>query len=103
MCFDIMFRVGMLPLIFEDSFEPVAGSVNVSNQEKLAYLTKDLSEAQLASVVAIVEAHLAALDEAMDDAFCMRLLKEAHNNPDCAEFVSEEEALRELGIDVNVL
>lgn len=55
---------------------------NMSNREKLANLTKDLTEAQLASVVAIVEAHLTALDEALDDAFCLQLLKEAHADPD---------------------
>ena len=60
----------------------------MSNREKLANLTKDLTEAQLASVVAIVEAHLAALEEAVDDAFCMKLLKEARESEDneCTPF-----------------
>ena len=75
----------------------------MNNREKLAYLTKDLSESQLAFVVAIVEAHLAALEEAVDDAFCMRLLEEACNDPENAESVPEEVVLQELGITIDDL
>ena len=103
MCFDIMFKAGVSPTAFENFVELDIGGVDVSNQEKLAYLTKDLTDAQLAPVVAMVEGYLAALEEAVDDAFCMRLLEEARNNPECAEFVSEEEVLQELGIDANAL
>lgn len=38
-------------------------------------------------------------DELEPDEFVLMLLEEIRNNPECHEFVFQEEALKELGLD----
>ena len=39
------------------------------------------------------------VDEIEPDEFDLMLLEEIRNNPECHEFISQEEALKELGLD----
>lgn len=68
----------------------------MSNKEKLARLTESLDEKQLAPIVSMIEAYLSALDEALDDAYCQKLLDESKNDPESHEFTPFDDFVREL-------
>lgn len=76
----------------------------MSNKEKLLQMTQQFDESQLAPIVAFAEIYFRELDEALDDAFCEKLLKEALEDPDNEEdYISEDEVLMKLGISKDEL
>lgn len=53
----------------------------MSSNEKLRMYADKLSDEQANVAVAMIEGYLRALEEAVDDAFCLKLLDEARNDP----------------------
>ncbi len=53
----------------------------MSGNEKLRMYADRLSDEQANVAVSMIEAYLKALEEAVDDAFCLKLIDEARNDP----------------------
>lgn len=53
----------------------------MSSNEKLRMYADKLSDEQANVAVAMIEGYLRALEEAIGDAFCLKLLDEARNDP----------------------
>lgn len=70
----------------------------MSNKEKLLQMAQQLSDSQLAPIVALAETYLKGLEDAMDEAYCEALLRDYENDPDKGETVSFDEAMKELGL-----
>ena len=69
----------------------------MSANEKLHMYADKLTNEQAHAAVAMIETYLQALDEALDDAFCAKLLDEAKNDSreefdDFEEFAAKIEA-----------
>lgn len=56
----------------------------MSDKEKCYELIDRLPEAQASNMLSVISAFVNALDDVIDDAYCQKLLDEAHNDPDQA-------------------
>lgn len=74
----------------------------MSNKEKLLQMVQELDDSQLAPIIAMAEIYLKGLEEALDDAFCKKLLMEAKADPD-KETIPLDDFVKELGFDVKDL
>lgn len=54
----------------------------MSANEKLRMYADQLTDEQASVAVTMIEGYLHALEEAVDDAFCLKLLEEAGNDPE---------------------
>ena len=73
----------------------------MSTREQMELLADKLPEYKLAYVVAYMQGLLMAdADETADDAYCEKLLKDYQNDPEKGQFVSFEDACKELGVSL---
>lgn len=69
----------------------------MSNKEKCMAIIDSIDDSQLANIAVMLQAAKQAIDEALDDAFCVQLYKKYQSDKDKGEFVSIEEAAQQLG------
>ena len=73
----------------------------MSTREQLEFLADELPEYKLAYVVAYMQGLLMAdADGTADNAYCEKLLKDYQNDPEKGQFVSFEDACKELGVSL---
>ena len=72
----------------------------MSNRELCISIINDLEEEQLANVAVMLQSVKDMLDEALDDAYCLKLYNDYLNDPDPKkkEAVSLQNFAEELGI-----
>lgn len=70
----------------------------MSNKEKCIAILDGFSENQLASIATMLQAALAAVADAADDAFCASLYDDYLADSDKGQAVSLEEAAAALGV-----
>lgn len=70
----------------------------MSNKEKCIAILDGFSENQLASIATMLQAALAAVADAADDAFCASLYDDYLEDSDKGQAVSLEEAAAALGV-----
>lgn len=70
----------------------------MSNREKCIAILDTFNEAQLADIAAMLQAAKNAIDEALDDAYCIGLYQKYLADPDKGEAVTIEEAADILGV-----
>lgn len=74
----------------------------MSNREKCIAIIDQIEESQLANIAAMLQAMKTAMDEAADDAYCMKLYQDYLNDPDAekGEGIPLEDLARELGVEL---
>ncbi len=70
----------------------------MSNKERCIAIINSMEDSQLANIALILQAAKQAIDEAIDDAFCLQLYKQYEASDDKGEHVSLDEAARQLGV-----
>lgn len=73
--------------------ERIIGAVSLMNDKEAEFFWKMIQNRYIISPKTWDD-----IEEVEPDEFDLMLLEEAHNNPECHEFVSKEEALKELGL-----
>ena len=73
---------------------------HISNREKCIAIIDSFDEAQLGGIASILQAAKNAIEESIDDAFCLRLYEEYLRDEDNGETVGFEEAARMLGVSL---
>lgn len=72
----------------------------MSNREKCIAILDSFSETQLANVAAMLEAAKNAIDDALDDSYCLDLYQKYLSSPDKGKAVSIEDAAALLGVEL---
>lgn len=72
----------------------------ISNREKCIAIIDSFDESQLGGIANILQAAKNAIEESIDDAFCLRLYEEYLQDEDNGETVSFEEAAQMLGVSL---
>lgn len=73
--------------------ERIIGAVSLMNDKEAEFFWKMIQNRYIISPKTWDD-----IEEVEPDEFDLMLLEEAHNNPECHEFVSKEEVLKELGL-----
>ena len=71
--------------------ERIYGAVSIMNKEEVSYLWDIITSG-------FMHHSWEDIPEIMPDEIDLQMIKEMEDDPDCHEFVSEEEMLKELGI-----
>lgn len=74
--------------------ERIIGAVSLMNDKEAEFFWKMIQNRYIISPKTWDD-----IEEVEPDEFDLMLLEEAHNNPECHEFVSKEEVLKELGLN----
>lgn len=74
--------------------ERIIGAVSLMNDKEAEFFWKMIQNRYIISPKTLDD-----VDEIEPDEFDLMLLEEIRNNPECHEFVSQEDALKELGLD----
>ncbi len=73
--------------------ERIYGAVSIMNKEEVTYLWDIITSG-------FMHRSWKDIPETVPDEIDLQMIKEIEENPDCREFISEEEALKELGIKI---
>ena len=73
----------------------------MSNQQRLVEFASCVPEEHALTAFFLLKQVLQALEESADEAFCMRLLKEALSDPDKENLVDFEEACLMAGVTLS--
>jgi len=72
----------------------------MSNRDKCIAILDSFSDTQLADIAAMLQAAKNAIDDALDDEFCISLYQRYLNDPDKGQGITIEEAAAILGVDL---
>ena len=75
----------------------------MSIREQCNAILDTFDELQLVNAVSMLKTLKQAIEDAADDAFCMKLHQDYLNDPDHGDFVSFEDALKESGVSPDEL
>ncbi len=73
--------------------ERIYGAVSIMNKEEVSYLWDIITSG-------FMHRSREDIPETVPDEIDLQMIKEMEEDPDCHEFVSEEEALKALGIKI---
>ncbi len=73
--------------------ERIYGAVSIMNKEEVSYLWDIITSG-------FMHRSWEDIPETVPDEIDLQMIKEMEEDPDCHEFVSEEEALKALGIKI---
>jgi hypothetical protein len=79
----------------------VKGVEVMSNRERCVDIIERFPDEKLIYVVGFLENAYKIIEEAVDDAFCLSMYKNAKNDPDNAEGMSIEQFAAELGVELS--
>ncbi len=72
----------------------------MSNRDKCIAILDSFNDTQLADIAAMLQAAKNAIDDALDDAFCISLYQRYLKDPDKGQGIPIEEAAAILGVDL---